>query len=52
MQNNALAMTLVVGIVLLLAVDSPSMLVLFLVKIVGFLFAVSGSLMMGEKENE
>ena len=53
MQNDALAMILVVvGIVLLLAVNSPSMLVLFLVKIVGFLFVVSGSFMMGEKEND
>lgn len=48
-ENNALSMILVlVGIVLLLAANSPSVLVLFLVKIVGFLFAVSGVFMMEE----
>lgn len=52
-ENNALSMILaVVGIVLLFAVNSPSMLVLFLVKIVGFLFAASGFFMMEEEKNE
>lgn len=43
---------LVVGIVLLLVVDSPSMLILFLVKLAGFSCAVSGCFLMGVKEHE
>lgn len=50
-DNGTLATLLVViGIVLLLAVDSPNMLILILVKIVGgLLFTISGSYMMGER---
>ncbi|AGW43702.1 hypothetical protein phiLdb_00025 [Lactobacillus phage phiLdb] len=52
-ENNTLAMILiVVGIVMLLAMDSSSFLALVIVKIVGFLFAVSGVFMMEDKENE
>lgn len=52
-KNNTLAMILtVVGIVMLLAMDSSSLLALVIVKIVGFLFAVSGFFMMEEEKNE
>lgn len=52
-ENNDLSMILaVVGIVLIFAVNSPSMLVSFFIKIVGFLFAVSGVFMMEEEKNE
>ncbi|AIF54446.1 hypothetical protein LDB3_021 [Lactobacillus phage Ld3] len=52
-ENNTLAMVLiVVGIVMLLAMGSSSFLALVIVKIVGFLFAISGVFMMEDKENE
>ncbi|AAV30184.1 hypothetical protein X813_gp23 [Lactobacillus phage LL-Ku] len=52
-RNHTLAIILVVvGIVMLLAMDSSSLLALVIVKIVGFLFAVSGVFMMEAKENE
>lgn len=51
-ENNTLAMILiVVGIVMLLAVNSPNLLILTLVKLVGLVFTIFGSYMMGE-ENE
>lgn len=46
------ALLLLVGIVMLLAVDSPDMMILILVKIVGLMFTISGSYMMGEQDDE
>lgn len=52
-DNGTLAtLLLLVGIVLLLAVNSPNMMVLLLVKIVGLMFTISGSYMMGEREDD
>lgn len=52
-DNGTLAtLLLLVGIVLLLAVDSPNMLILILVKIVGLMFTISGAYMMGEQDGE
>ena len=55
-KDNSLAslasLLLVVGAVLLLAVDSPNMLVLVAVKIAGLMLTISGSYMMGEREND
>lgn len=52
-DNGTLAkLLLLVGIVLLLAVDSPNMLILILVKLVGLAFAISGVYMMGEQEDD
>lgn len=51
-ENNTLAMILiVVGIVMLLAVNSPDLLILTLVKLVGLAFTISGSYMMGEEND-
>lgn len=54
MSDNGTISTLLllVGIVMLLAVDSPNMLILILVKIVGLMFTISGSYMMGEQDND
>lgn len=54
MSDNGTISTLLVlvGIVMLLAVDSPNMLLLILVKIVGLMFTISGSYMMGEQDDE
>lgn len=54
MSDNCTISTLLVlvGIVMLLAVDSPNMLLLILVKIVGLMFTISGSYMMGEQDDE
>lgn len=54
MSDNGTISTLLllVGIVMLLAVDSPNMMILILVKIVGLMFTISGSYMMGEQDNE
>lgn len=49
-DNGTLATLLLVGIVMLLAVDSPNMMILILVKIVGLMFTISGSYMMGEQD--
>lgn len=52
-DNGTLAtLLLLVGIVLLLAADSPNMLILILVKIVGLMFTISGAYMMGEQEDD
>lgn len=52
-DNGTLAtLLLLVGIVMLLAVNSSNMLVLILVKIVGLMFTISGSYMLGEQEND
>lgn len=52
-DNGTLAtLLLLVGIVLLLAVNSPNLLILTLVKLVGLAFTISGSYMMGEEEND
>ena len=54
MSNNGTLATLLllVGIVLLLAVNSPNMMVLILVKIVGLMVTISGSYMTGEREDD
>lgn len=54
MSDNGTISTLLVlvGIVMLLAVDSPNMMILILVKIVGLMFTISGSYMMGEQDDE
>lgn len=52
-DNGTLAtLLLLVGIVMLLAVNSSNMLILILVKIVGLMFTISGSYMLGEQEND
>lgn len=54
MSDNGTISTLLllVGIVMLLAVDSPNMMILILVKIVGLMFTISGSYMMGEQDDD
>ena len=52
-DNGTLAtLLLLVGIVMLLAVDSPNLLIVILIKLVGLAFTISGSYMMGEQEND
>lgn len=52
-DNGTLAtLLLLIGIVMLLAVNSSNMLILILVKIVGLMFTISGSYMLGEQEND
>lgn len=52
-DNGTLAtLLLLVGIVMLLAVNSSNLLILILVKLVGLAFTISGSYMMGEFDNE
>lgn len=56
-DNGLASLFLVVGTVLLVAVDSPSLLILILVKLVGLSLMVSGSYMIcylndGENEND
>lgn len=54
MSDNGTLSTLLllIGIVMLLAVNSSNMLVLILVKIVGLMFTISGSYMMGEQNDD
>lgn len=54
MSDNGTISTLLllVGIVMLLAVDSPNMMILILVKIIGLMFTISGSYMMGEQDDD
>lgn len=54
MSDNGTLSTLLLlaGVVLLLAVNSPNLLILTLVKLVGLAFTISGSYMMGEEEND
>lgn len=52
-DNGTISNLLVlVGIVILLAIDIPNMSLLILVKIVGLMFTISGSYMMGEQDDE
>ena len=52
-DNGTLAtLLLLVGIIILLAVNSANLMILILVKLVGLVFTISGSYMMGEEEND